>query len=56
MRATLIDACLRLFFLSSAFTFFGFKNNQDIDACSTPVHAPIQVHTHRLGAVHRLKE
>jgi BMFP domain-containing protein YqiC len=56
MRATLPEAGTRLFFPTSASTFFGFKNKQDRDACAMSVHAPIQVHTHRNSAVHRLKE
>jgi BMFP domain-containing protein YqiC len=56
MRATLPEAGPCLFFLTSASTFFGFKNIQDRDACPMPVHAPFQVHTHRLGAMYRLKE
>jgi hypothetical protein len=56
MRATLPGAGLRLFFPTSASTFFGFKNKQDKDACSMPVHAPFRVHTHLPGAMYRLKE
>jgi len=56
MRASLAEVGLCLFFPTSASTFFGFKNKQDKDVCSMSVHAPIQVHTHRIGAMHRLKE
>jgi hypothetical protein len=56
MRATHAGVGIGLFFAPYAPTFLVSKIKRDQDACSTPVHAPIQVHTHRLGAQHRLKE